>query len=209
MNPFLLLCGSPRKSGNSDMAMAILAQSLAPLAQKEQFPPVQTLFVRDHRLLYCTGCNVCGHAQSILAQPHSPSARCPQYQKDQSLALLAPLEQAGGLCIISPIQNYHLPAGLKALLDRLQPWYTGKKGVERTRPFFAVLIAGRPRGEKLFAGSLLTLRWALAPLGYTLEPPLVLRGLDAPGDLAGDTASREALTAYAAAMAARLSGGNP
>ena len=211
MNPFLLLSGSSRKGGNSDTASAFLARHLAPYAARGSFPPVQRLFVREHPVLQCVGCNSCARPATIATHPLSPLKRCPLSQQDQSPVLLHPLEQAPGLCIVSPIQNYHLPAGLKAVLDRLQPWFTAgpkppaaEMPPSASRPCFTVLVAGRPRGEKLFEGALLTLRYALAPLGFALEPPLLLRGIDAPQDLANNAEALEFLATYAEQIAVRL-----
>ena len=217
MSTFLLLSGSSRKGGNSDTATAFLAAQLARRCEHRAFPPVQSFFVRDHPVLHCNGCNSCASSANMMAHPHSPWSRCPLSQQDASPALLLPLEQAQGLCIISPIQNYHLPAGLKALLDRLQPWFTASPKnpvaaelpIPAYRPCFTVLVAGRTRGEKLFEGSLLTLRYALAPLGFALQPPLLLRGIDGPADLANNTAALEALDIYAAGIAAVLAQEHP
>jgi hypothetical protein len=57
-------------------------------------------------------------------------------------------------------------------------------------------LAARARGEKLFEGSLLTLRYALAALNMRLAEPLLLRGLDGPGDLRGRPEAARAVIAY-------------
>ncbi len=49
---------------------------------------------------------------------------------------------------------------------------------------WAILIGGRERGERLFAGSESTLRVWLKAYGVDLAPPLRLYGLDGPRDLA-------------------------
>lgn len=60
----------------------------------------------------------------------------------------------------------------------------------------AVLLGGRKRGEKLFDGTLLTLKYFLWPFKRTLGESVCLRGVDKPGDLRADReacASVEAL----------------
>ncbi len=65
-----------------------------------------------------------------------------------------------------------------------------------TRPAYAALIAGRPKGERLFDGSLLTLRYFLQPFGLRLEKPLLFLGKDGVGELASDGDARAQLEAY-------------
>ena len=89
-------------------------------------------------------------------------------------------------------------------MDRAQSRYVVRRGRLCTGPplpAWITLIAGRPRGEKLFAGILSTLRYFLEIFHFQIVDTVLLRGLDGPSDLARDAAATEAV-----ARMARMSG---
>jgi hypothetical protein len=114
---------------------------------------------------------------------------------DQAEELFAPLLAAPVVLFAAPIYFYHLPAQFKGLIDRSQRYYAlREKGDPRVaalprRPAHVVLAAGRPTGEKLFEGSLLTLKYFLHSFNRSLDGTLLFRGKDRPGDLAADPAA--------------------
>jgi hypothetical protein len=61
------------------------------------------------------------------------------------------------------------------------------------RPAYVVLVAGRPRGEKLFDGILPTLRYFFDVLDFRLEGTALLRGLEDAGDFSGSGEALEAV----------------
>jgi hypothetical protein len=191
---FVTLACSPRAGGNSDKAAALFGQGFAAVVGA---PGPRPAALRDFQVDACTGCGACRafaakHAQdapdTILRLPGQSLLGCPLGRKDDSAALLRLTAQCAALCLISPIYFYHLPARLKALLDRTQAFWELRQARGRDlfppRPCFVILLGARPQGAKLFAGSLLTLRYALDSLNLRLEDPLLLYGLDQPGDLA-------------------------
>jgi multimeric flavodoxin WrbA len=185
---------SPRPGGNSDLAASLLRDTLA-----EEGRAARGLALRDVSLLPCVGCQSC---------TKNPEQGCVLAGRDQADQLFAPLLHAPALYFCSPIYYYHVPAGFKAFIDRGQAFYARAQAGDPAmrnlprRTARAVLVAGRPRGEKLFEGSLLTLKYFLQPFNVTLGEPLLLRGQDAKGDLAGDHAARALVEAYARAAAA-------
>lgn len=130
---------------------------------------------------------------------------CPLTAGDDSAALLGTLLFARSLCLIAPVYFYHVPAQLKALLDRTQAlWNFAAAGFrpfagQPPKPCKVVFVAARKRGERLFEGSLLTMRYALKSLHYRLAEPLLLNGMEAPGDLAGDESACVRVRDYAGA----------
>lgn len=186
----LILACSPRKSGNSDTAAAAVAGIL------EAGQRVTAL--RDHTVLPCVSCGYCSR---------HPGGPCPFMTKDDSGPLFAALERASALVLVSPIYFYHLPAQLKALVDRSQPWWTlraaqglpsgGNPAPDGKRVAYPILVAARPRGEQLFEGSLLTMKYWLPCFGYSLAEPLTLYGLDAAGALSGSPRAMERVREYA------------
>ena len=183
--PLILAC-SPRKGANCDLAASLVHKAVE---------GSRLLLLRDTAVAPCVSCGCC-------ATPHT---RCPQEQTDASAPLFAALERASALVIVAPVYFYHLPAQLKALVDRTQPWWRAKQATASAggsfppyRPAWSVLVGARPTGAKLFEGSLLTLRYWLDALGYAPGAPLTLYGLDGPADLADSQIQQEAVLQYAA-----------
>ena len=111
--------------------------------------------------------------------------------------------EAPFVLLTAPIYFYHLPAQLKGLLDRSQLfWQAGLQGVKAApaapRNAWCILLGAREQGEKLFEGSLLTLKYALEPFGLKLREPLTLYGLEQAGDLAGNPEAGQKILNYAA-----------
>ena len=224
--PFFVLAASPRPGGNSDTAAGLFLQgySRAEAAAREgQGESVahdagsgdgpKPVYLRSHRVEPCVSCNACSHAARHMTNPDlaeagasgpGPSLHfgCPLTLKDDSTPLLRLLAKAEGLCIVAPIYFYHQPAALKALVDRTQPfWSLRDAGVtcysaQKPRSCHVILLAARTKGDKLFEGSLLTLKYALSPLNIRLAEPLLLTGLDGPSDLLEQPEAMRSIVAY-------------
>lgn len=179
-----VLACSPRAGGNSDAAAELFARGA-----EEAGAAVRLLALREQRILPCAGCGACAEP------PHA----CALAGADRAEELFGLLETAAAVCLASPIYFYHLPAPFKAWIDRGQSrWQRRQAGdpalaALARRPAYACLVAGRKKGGLLFSGSLLTLKYFLAPFSLELAEPLTLRGLDRPGDLAADPAAAAAL----------------
>ena len=198
-HPTILVC-SPRHGGNSDRTAALFAEGLRAgreAAPDGEAPGPRVLFLRDYTVSPCISCGHCSR---------HPGAVCPLERVDKSAPLLDVLVSAPALCIIAPIYFYHLPALLKGLIDRAQPFWTaryeGGREVPPRCPTRVILLAARPRGTRLFDGSILTCRYWLGSFGLELAPALTLNGLDAPGalDRRPDVAAK--VVAYGEAAAA-------
>lgn len=169
---------SPRPHGNSDKAAGLMAKTL-----KAEGAAASIHYLRQFNILPCQGCNRC---------EHDPHGRCFLSSEDQSGQAFAPLLEAKTVLFASPIYFYHLPAVFKGFVDRSQSFYNRwLKGNDEMRGLpkrrgHVVLIAGRDQGERLFEGSLLTLRYFLRSFNIELAEPLLLRGLDHADDLAQD-----------------------
>jgi multimeric flavodoxin WrbA len=176
-SPVIFGC-SPRPHGNSDTAAALFAESA-----QEAGMHIETLHLRNFMINPCIGCGRCAR---------DPEGRCFQERDDDAEPLLARLLDARFVLFASPIFFYHLPAHFKALIDRSQSYYHRReKGDPRIlalpeRPAQVLLVAGRPKGERLFEGALLTMKYFLDVFGFRMEEPLLFRGKDGPDDLAAD-----------------------
>ena len=105
--------------------------------------------------------------------------------------------------ISSPIYFYFLPAHFKALIDRTQRFWALQGGedripmpLSRAKPVLVAMTAGRKRGNLLFSGSLLSLKYFLAPLDATIRETRLLRGLESLKDLHERPAVMAALHAW-------------
>ena len=227
--PLFLLSCSPRADGNSDLAARLFGlgfrHSLREAFGESAIAPDigEPVLLRRRRVIPCVACDACGTiARGLTASTLSLEALagrgpgalkapfgCPLTRQDESAALLRALAEAPSLCLVSPVYFYHLPARLKGLIDRLQCFWSlrrhnvGGWTPEGGRVCRLILLGARERGEKLFAGSLLTLRYALEPLGVLLAEPLALYGLDGPDDLAARPGDQDALREYGKEAARR------
>ncbi|WP_461208921.1 flavodoxin family protein [Desulfocurvus sp. DL9XJH121] len=181
-----VISASPRPGGNSDRAAAMFAQGVAEALGVR--PPVTML--RRFEVLPCQACYRC---------EHDPDGLCYLGAHDQSGVLFQALMDTPYLFLTAPIFFYHLPAQLKCLVDRTQSFWLRKQAGDPVladlprRPAYVCLVAGRPRGDKLFEGSLLTLKYFLDVFNFEIVNPLTLQGLEGAGELAAHPDLREAL----------------
>jgi multimeric flavodoxin WrbA len=177
MNEPLIMSLSPRAGGNSDHAAALFARSL-----DRQLRPV---FLRDRQIEPCTGCGSCAE-----------DGRC-WIGEDWAEELFLRLDRAPGLVLTAPVYFYHLPSQAKAWIDRAQARYMARQSGLRTpdavRCAYVVLVAGRTRGENLFAGILPTLNYFLQVFDFRIEKTLFLRGLDGADDFSRNRAAEDAV----------------
>lgn len=189
----LVLACSPRQNGNCDTAARLVGEEFAALR-----PNVDQSVRRlsDFIVRPCMACDFC------VANP----GLCSMAGQDETNALLSALCSPSRILpvnvIISPIHFYHLPAQLKALLDRSQySWHLPpEKKPGRDAKLAVVLLGARTRGSRLFEGSLLTLRYVAAALGLELVAPLTLYGLDARDALVGNDEAQERIREYARSL---------
>ncbi len=186
----MVLGCSPRKEGNSDKAAREIADTL-----ENQGCRVESIFLRDKKILPCMGCRKC---------ETSKNNRCVLASKDDVQEILDKMQASDMVFFCSPIYYYHVPSTFKALIDRGQSVYEvwaarGEPGLD-LKQACCVLIAGRKKGERLFEGSLLSLKYFLYPLGFALKD-LCLRGIDLREDLAEDQGSREKIREFASSAA--------
>jgi len=192
-------CG-PRKNGNTDRAAALFQETLA-----GEGLAAEAVFLRRNRVDPCVGCGVCAKG---------PRHSCPLSAGDESGPLFDRLVHAPFLAFASPIYFYHVPAIFKALIDRTQRFYAaleaGNSPVKNQPPrrAYVILAAGRQRGDRLFEGTLLTLKYFLFPFGVTLAEPLTLRGLDGPMDFARSEEAADLVRDYAQKAVRRETGGD-
>jgi multimeric flavodoxin WrbA len=167
------LAGSPRRHGNSE---TLLDEALA--AAQHKGAQTEKIAVVSKRIRPCAACNWCAE-----------HGECKQ--KDYMEELYPKLAECDGLIVASPIFFYSVPAQLKAVIDRCQTaWnlkYTLKKPLRQKKRGKGVFIGvGATKGVKLFDGSVLTVKYFFDPLDIDYEGELLLRGIDAKGEIKKD-----------------------
>lgn len=106
MKHVLILSGSPRKGGNSDLLCDRFAEGA-----KAAGNVVEKIFVSAKNIGYCKGCGVCNTAH-----------RC--VQKDDMEAILDKMVNTDVIVLASPVYFYSIDGQLKTLIDRTVPRYT-------------------------------------------------------------------------------------
>lgn len=183
------------RKGNSDHAAALLRQGV-----EEAGGQTETIFLRKHDILPCLACGYCDTNTAGRLED-----RCVLGAKDEAAALYAPLFSAPAIFFTSPIYFYHLPSRFKTWMDRGQQFWKAMMDKEPwvhdipARTVHSVFVAGRPRGEKLFEGARLSLKFFLWNFNLTPGRTLEFRGTDAAKDLAGNEAACAAIVAMARA----------
>ncbi len=108
----LMLSGSPRKGGNSDL---LCDQFL--LGAKEAGNQTEKIFLRDKKVGYCTGCETCYDTHKCV-------------QEDDMAEILEIMVAADVIVMATPVYFYTMDAQMKTLIDRTVPRYeeiTGKE----------------------------------------------------------------------------------
>ncbi len=95
----LILSGSPRKGGNSDLLCDEFAKGAA-----EAGHAVEKIRVAEKNIGYCRGCYACKNGACV--------------QKDDMTEVLQKMIDADVLVLASPVYFYSIDAQLKALIDR-------------------------------------------------------------------------------------------
>ena len=189
MEPVLVLACSPRAGGNSDMLAECFVQGV-----RGAGGAARLVHLREFQVRPCVGCGRCASL---------PDHRCVLAGEDDAETLITLMRAAPLTLLTSPIFFYALPAGLKGFIDRAQRFWLAAEAAQPAAPLWAGLVGARPRGEKLFAGSLLCLKYFGTALGLNLEDHMLCYGYDGPTALRQDTARCAAITAWGARAALR------
>lgn len=113
MKKVLILAGSPRKGGNSDILCGEFARGAADAGNE-----VETIRASEKKIGYCRACYYCS----------SHGGEC--VQKDDMAQVLQKMIDADVLVLASPVYFYSVSAQLKALIDRTVARWTEVKNKE-------------------------------------------------------------------------------
>ena len=167
----LILSGSPRKGGNTDLLVEAFVKGAS---QKHH---VEVVSVRDYKVNPCMGCNACFKNKDNTCA-----------QKDDMPLVYEKMSQADMLVIASPVYFYGLSAQLKTVIDRFH------NPIRDTFPLkkMALLLVGAATLPELF-DSILT-QYKLCLNFFKLENAgrVLVPGVKDKGDIKNTDALNEA-----------------
>ena len=167
----LILSGSPRKGGNTDLLVEAFVKGVS---QKHH---VEVVSVRDYKVNPCMGCNACFKSKDNTC-----------VQKDDMPLVYEKMSQANMLVIASPVYFYGLSAQLKAVIDRFHNPIRDTLPIKKS----ALLLVGAATLPDLFDSILA--QYQLCQNFFKLEDAgrVLVRGVKDKGDIKNTNALNEA-----------------
>ena len=171
----LYVSGSPRSCASETLITLIEKGAKATGARAQHF------FLSNKRIAPCIGCGSCNKTGSCALANKTVRDKL----IDDYLEFHALIERADALVIVSPLYFSGPPAQLKALFDRLQPYWARRYTLgEEPRPkrpaqLFIIGGGGDAHGHAPLVG---ITRSALAVAGFNLEKIYSFVGFKARGD---------------------------
>ena len=166
----LIISGSPRKGGNTEL----LAEAFAKGAAAQHH--VEIVSVRDVKVNPCLGCNACFKTNGICAQ------------KDDMALIYEKVNQADMLVIASPVYFYGISAQLKAVIDRFHNPIRDSFHINK----MALLLVGAASLPELFDAILTEYNLCLNFFNIEDAGKVLVRGVKEKGDINNTDALNEA-----------------
>ena len=186
----LIIVGSPRTNGRSAHLANMLFETCIEECPDDELAlaPVSTLSVAG-----CTGCDACrGNIAKLveLGEEALDDDFAPCAIDDDMQEIYELIDAADEITVVSPVYFAGPPSQLKALLDRLQPYYWTNARAEEKRPAVLHVVGegGDPHG---FSALVSIVRSALAVAGFRLETVFDWVGkIDADGEITAEAEVR-------------------
>lgn len=124
----LILSGSPRKYGNSDMLCEQFAKGAS-----ENGSPVEKIYVQDLKIGGCRACYACRNSHVCV-------------QKDDMESLLGKMIEADVIVLATPVYFYSMDGQMKTMIDRTLPRYA--EIANKNFYFIATAAAGKNAMER-------------------------------------------------------------
>lgn len=166
----LILSGSPRKGGNTDLLVEAFVKGAS---QKHH---VEVVSVHDYKVNPCMGCNACFKSESNSC-----------VQKDDMSLIYEKMAVADMLVIASPVYFYGLSAQLKAVIDRFHNPIRDTFHIKKT----ALLLVGAASIPELFDGILAQYRLCLNFFKLENAGRVLVRGVKDKGNIRNTGALHE------------------
>ncbi len=160
----IMLSGSPRKGGNTDMLAAAFIEGAESAGHNV------TLFrTADLKIGGCLGCGHCFENKGICVQ------------KDDMPPILDMLRKSDVLVLASPIYYWSLTAQLKLAIDRMYPLIRVKAPIQRV----AMLLTCGNKSEDVNEGAVFLLNRLCDAYGWENAGVVTATGLHGKGEIAG------------------------
>ena len=163
------IMGSPRIKGNTDL---LLDEALS--GAKSEGAEVEKLVVDKLNIAPCREYYGCVKYGNCVI-------------RDDMDAIYPKLLDADVVIIASPMFFYGLTSQAKALIDRSQALWARKYILKQNPPDAerkgAFIAVGATRGEKLFDGAKLTVKYFFESIGVNYVDELLVRGVDKRGEI--------------------------
>ena len=162
MKKVLILSGSPRKDGNSDLLCDELMRGA--LASGNE---VLKIRVAEKNVGYCRACYACARNGGLCMQ------------NDDMKEILAAMEKADVLVLATPVYFYSAAAQLKTVIDRTLACWTKLKNKE-----FYYIMTSAEESDTVMDGTLATLRGFAECLDGSKEMGVLMgQGVEKRGDV--------------------------
>ncbi|MBW6468013.1 MAG: flavodoxin family protein [Coriobacteriia bacterium] len=165
----LCIAGSPRRHGNSERLLGACADGI-----REAGGEPDVLIAAEAGVRPCRGCNTCSRTGACIITDDGMSD---VYRR---------IDASDAIIIASPVYFATVPAVLKTVYDRLQPYWARVYRLGQPRParrpgaMLLVRSGGDPFG---FGAAVDTTRSVFAVLGIDCLEELRVQGPDAPRDV--------------------------
>jgi multimeric flavodoxin WrbA len=172
------IMGSPRRQSNTDILLDKALEGAREAGAEVEKVPVSKLKISP-----------CLEIYACLKDGNCPI-------KDDMQLLYEKLLEADHIIFASPIFFYGITSQAKAIVDRCQALWVRKHvlgmGGEDKRERKGVFISvGATRGEKLFDGAVLTVKYFFDAINVGYSGDLLVRGIDDRGQIAEHPATLE------------------
>ncbi len=161
--------GSPRIKGNTDL---LLDEALK--GAQSQGAEVEKIIVDNLNISPCREYYGCLRDGNCVI-------------RDDMDSIYPKLLEANGVIVASPMFFYGLTSQLKALIDRSQALWARKYVLKQNLPYEgrkgAFIAVGATKGQKLFEGSILTVKYFFQAIGVDYTAELLVRGVDKKGEI--------------------------
>lgn len=164
----LCVAGSPRRHGNSEQLLDAAVGGIEAVGGV-----ADRLVVVDAGIAPCRGCNACTKTGVCRVD-------------DGMQAVFPRIDQADAIIVASPVFFATVPAVLKALYDRCQPYWarTHRLGYARPPRRPGGLLLARGGGDPFgFDAAVTTTRSVFAVLQLDLLAQVYVEGVDTPNDV--------------------------
>ena len=167
----LILSGSPRKGGNTELLVDAFARGAS------EHHHVEIVAVRIYNVNPCLGCNACFNKEDHICA-----------QKDDMSAIYEKMSLADMLVIASPVYFYGISAQLKTVIDRFHNPIRDSFHIKK----MALLLVGAATLPELFDAILTEYNLCLKFFNIEDAGKVLVRGVKDKGDIKNTEALNEA-----------------